>query len=156
MEHHPLFERLAAGITLETGVEYAAKHPEKAIMTFAEILSEHVKKCTRFDPRMRLALARNLLECIVKDEEELSEAVDTEMLRRVSHRSLESCLNLTTRYPEVGMRLLGVVVYGELKKQGYERREVITFVSHFLAQTSRELRKENGLPPPANELRDSA
>jgi hypothetical protein len=68
------------------------------------------------------------------------------MLRRVSTRSLESCLNLTTRYPEVGMKLLGVVVYGELKKQGYERREVITFVSHFLAQTSRELQKENGVP----------
>ncbi len=147
MEHLPVLERLAADITLESGLEYAARHPEKAIMYFAEILSEHVRRCGRFNAKMRLALARNLLECIVKDEDELVEAVDTVMLRRVSGRSLESCLNLTTRYPDAGMRLLGVVVYGELKKQGYQRREVITFVSHFLAQTSRELQKENGARP---------
>jgi hypothetical protein len=146
VEHPNFLERLATDITLETGVEYAAKHPEKAIMTFAEILSDHVRKCGRFNPKMRLALARNLLECIVKDEDDLIEAVDREMLARVSNRSLESCLNLTTRYPEVGMKLLGVVVYGELKKQGYDRREVITFVSHFLAQTSRELKRENSGP----------
>ncbi len=142
MEHLPISERLAAEITLESSVEYAAKHPEKATMYFSNILSEHVKRCKRFNAKMRLALARNLLECIVKSESDLKEGVDTSMLDRVSALSLGKCLNLTTRYPEVGMKLLGLVVYGELKKQGYERREVITFVSHFLAQTSRELKKE--------------
>ncbi|MFC1671932.1 hypothetical protein ACFL01_02230 [Planctomycetota bacterium] len=145
MEDHPLLsERIAAEITLETGVEYAARHPEKAIIYFAELLSEYVRRCGRFNAKMRLALARNLLECIVKSEEDLEEGVDTSMLRRVGSRSLDSCLSLTTRYPEEGMKLLGVVMYGELRKQGYERREVVTFVSHFLAQTLRELKKENG------------